>query len=191
MEKAVTIGEFNMHPIFTLQYGEFTVADKLCNTLKNCSVFVPASSQEKGIDLLLYQNKNGHNQTIGVQVKMSRTYQVGKHYSHTLWFNRFEPQSNADLFILTGTYATPSNNTKTRITNIQWENIMLAFTFQEMKDFMESVRLKKDPTKYDKMFGFGFNSPDIIVQTRGYAIERDMSQFLLQNRIGDIEALFT
>ena len=65
--------------------------DTLCKLLKNCSVFVPVSSQEKGIDLLLYQYKNNQTKTIGVQVKMSRTYQVGKKYSHTLWFNRFEP----------------------------------------------------------------------------------------------------
>lgn len=38
-----------MHPIFTLQYGEFIVANTLSNKLKNVSVFVPTSAQEKGI----------------------------------------------------------------------------------------------------------------------------------------------
>ena len=180
-----------MHPIFTLQYGEFIVADTLCNLLKNCSVFVPASSQEKGIDLLLYQHKDKQTGIVGVQVKMSRTYQVGKKYAHTLWFNRFEPQSNANLFILTGTYASSPNGSESRISKIQWENIMLAFTYQEMKEFMESVRLKTDPTKYDKMFGFGFNSPSAIFQTRGFSTERDMSCYLLKSRIDEIEKLFT
>ncbi|NBH85095.1 hypothetical protein D7X88_17260 [bacterium C-53] len=180
-----------MHPIFTLQYGEFIVADTLCNLLKNCSVFVPASSQEKGIDLLLYQHKNNQTKTVGVQVKMSRSYQVSKKYSHTLWFNRFEPQSNADLFILTGTYAPSPSNSESGISNIQWENIMLAFTYQEMKEFMESVRLKTNPEKYDKMFGFGFNSPSAIFQTRGFATERNMTCYLLKNRIAEIEKLFS
>ena len=59
-----------------------------------------------------------------------------------------------------------------------------------MKEFMESVRLKTDPTKYDKMFGFGFNSPSAIFQTRGFSTERDMSCYLLKSRIDEIEKLF-
>ena len=73
-----------MPSIFTLQYGEFILADTLCNLLKNCSVFVPIPSQEKRIDLLLYQNTNNRNQTVNVQVKMSRAFQVNNKYSHTL-----------------------------------------------------------------------------------------------------------
>lgn len=148
---------------------------------KSIGQSMPVSSQEKGIDLLLYQHKDNQTKTIGVQVKMSRTYQVSKIYSHTLWFNRFEPQSNADLFILTGTYAPSPDDKGSHIPKSLWENIMLAFTFQEMRDFMENVRLKTNPAKYDKMFGFGFNYPNAIFQTRGFAIERDMSYYLLKN----------
>lgn len=140
--------------------------------------------------MLLYQHTNDKTQTLGVQVKMSRTYRVGKKYSHTLWFNRFEPQSNADLFILIGTYAPSPNIDESRISNIQWQNVILAFTFEEMQEFMENVRLKTDPSKYDKMFGFGFNSPNAIFQTRGFAAEREMTYYLLKNRITDIEKLF-
>jgi len=181
-----------MHPIFTLQYGEFTVANALSKKLKNVSVFVPASSQEKGIDLLLYRNQNNHNRVITVQVKMSRSYTgIGKKYTNTLWFNRFVPQSNADLFILTGTYAQFPQSTDKPSANPCWQDMTLVFTFDEMTTFMEEVRLKKDPSRYDKMFGFGFNSPDEIYQTRGYSKERDMSHFLLQNRITDITNLFS
>ena len=38
-----------MQPIFTMQYGEFAVADYLSKKIKNVSVFIPASAQEKGI----------------------------------------------------------------------------------------------------------------------------------------------
>ena len=63
-----------MEPIFTMQYGEFAVADYLAKKIKNASVFIPASAQEKGIDLLLYRHANGCNTTNTIQVKMSRTY---------------------------------------------------------------------------------------------------------------------
>ena len=90
-----------MEPIFTIQYGEFAVADYLSKKISGASIFVPASAQEKGIDLLLYKYSNGANLVTTVQVKMSRTYyDVSKKYQGTLWFNRFVPQENADWFVL-------------------------------------------------------------------------------------------
>ena len=70
-----------MEPVFTMQYGEFAVADYLSKKIKNASVFIPASSQEKGIDLLLYRHENGCNTTNTIQVKMSRTYYDDKENS--------------------------------------------------------------------------------------------------------------
>lgn len=80
-----------MQPIFTMQYGEFAVADYLSKKIKGTSVFIPASAQEKGIDLLLYRYDNGCNKTNTIQVKMSRTYYNDKEdsgYPFYLWFNR-------------------------------------------------------------------------------------------------------
>ncbi len=86
-----------MQPIFTMQYGEFAVADYLSKHIKEASVFVPASAQEKGIDLLMYKFTNGTNLINTIQVKTSRTYyNISSRYQGTLWFNRFEPQDNAD-----------------------------------------------------------------------------------------------
>lgn len=64
---------------------------------------------------------------------------------------------------------------------------MLAFKNSEMKQFMSEVRLKKKPEQEDKMFGFGFNGKGEIRQTRGYAEERSMTQYLIENRIEEIE----
>lgn len=55
---------------------------------------------------------------------------------------------------------------------------MLVFTLQEMKAFIDNVHLKTDPAKYDKMFGFSFNLPNAIFQTRGFSIEKNMSHYL-------------
>lgn len=97
-----------MQPIFTMQYGEFAVADYLSKKIKGTSVFIPASAQEKGIDLLLYRYDNGCNKTNTIQVKMSRTYYNDKEdsgYPFYLWFNRFPVQQNANWYILVGIYA--------------------------------------------------------------------------------------
>ena len=63
-----------MQPMFTMQYGEFAVADYLSKNIKDASVFIPSSAQEKGIDLLLYKFSNGVNLINTIQVKMSRAY---------------------------------------------------------------------------------------------------------------------
>ena len=67
---------------------------------------------------------------------------------------------------------------------------MLALTNKEMALFMSKVKQKKDPTKDDKMFGFGFDDSKTIYQTRGYAENRNMSQYLIENRLEEISHSF-
>ena len=184
-----------MEPVFTMQYGEFAVADYLSSKIKNASVFIPASSQEKGIDLLLYRYENGCNTTNTIQVKMSRTYYDHKEsamYPYTLWFNRFRVQKNANWYILVGIYAKrPSDTENAKAKSTSWDTIMLAFTNKEMQAFMAEVKQKKDPTKDDLMFGFGFDDDKQIAQTRGYPTIRDMTQYLIENRLEQIKNSFT
>ena len=56
---------------------------------------------------------------------------------------------------------------------------------------MSEVKQKKDPTKDDRMFGFGFDSSKAIYQTRGFREIRDMSQCLIENRLDEIRNSFT
>lgn len=183
-----------MEPIFTMQYGEFAVADYLSKRIKDASVFIPASAQEKGIDLLLYRHSNGCNTTNTIQVKMSRTYyndKPGNGYPYYLWFNRFTIQANANWYILVGIYAKRSDDAATAKANsTNWDTIMLAFTKKEMSIFMAEVKQKKDPNKDDKMFGFGFDDAKNIFQTRGYSQIRDMSHYRIENRLDEIRNSF-
>lgn len=182
-----------MEPIFTMQYAEFKVADYLSKKIKGASVFVPASAQEKGIDLLLYRYNDGRNTTNTIQVKMSRTYyseKVDVKYPYYLWFNRFSVQKNADWYILVGIYAQRPNNVETKAKNTIWDTIMLAFTNEEMHKFMSEVKQKKNPSRDDKMFGFGFDDHKNIYQTRGFAEHRDMTRYLIENRLEDIRNSF-
>lgn len=184
-----------MQPLFTMQYGEFAVADYLSKRIKGVSVFVPASAQEKGIDLLLYHYDHGCNKVNTIQVKMSRTYYSEKDTSdfpYYLWFNRFAVQQNANWYILVGIYARhPDDALNAKAKSTKWDNIMLAFTNKEMSLFMSEVKLKTDTSKDDKMFGFGFDGNKAIFQTRGYFETRDMSQYLIENRLEEIKYSLT
>jgi len=182
-----------MQPVFAMQYGEFAVADYLSKKIKDASVFIPASSQEKGIDLLLYKHDHGCNKTNTIQVKMSRTYYSEKSASafpYYLWFNRFPIQQNANWYILVGIYAKHSADPTAGVKSTNWDTIMLAFKNEEMSLFMSEVKQKKDTTKDDKMFGFGFDSDKSIYQTRGFIKNRDMSAYLIENRLDEIRNSF-
>ena len=183
-----------MQPVFTMQYGEFAVADYLSKKIKDASVFIPASAQEKGIDLLLYRHDYGCNKSNTIQVKMSRTYYSEKAsatYPYYLWFNRFAIQKNANWYILVGIYAKrPEDTLDASVKSTSWDTIMLAFTNKEMSQFMAELKQKKDPTKDDKMFGFGFDDSKMIYQTRGFFENRDMSRYLIENRLNDITHSF-
>lgn len=194
-----------MEPIFTMQYAEFAVADFLSKKIKfeqeqkSISVFIPSSAQEKGIDLLLYHyDKNESKSRINsIQVKMSRTYYSDKKddYPYTLLFNRFEIQDNADWYILVGIYAKHSNNPNAKANSVFWNTVMLAFTKEEMRNFMNSLKQKKDPSKDDRMFYFSFNVKDEkinIFQTRGCGSEgeKDMNGKLVDKRLEEIKKSF-
>ena len=183
-----------MEPIFTMQYGEFAVADYLSKHIKDASVFIPASAQEKGIDLLLYRHNNGCNTTNTIQVKMSRTYyndKLGSGYPYYLWFNRFPIHTNANWYVLVGIFAKrPEDVENAKANSTSWDTIMLAFTRKEMAAFMAEVKQKKDPSKDDKMFGFGFDDAKNIFQTRGYSEIRDMTKYRIENRLDEIKNSF-
>lgn len=188
-----------MDAIFTIPYGEFAAADKLINLLKtqkNVSAFVPASRQEKGIDLVLYSDTGVKNEFLTVQVKQSRTYYKnvlinvgGKKVPVTgyLWFNRFVVPDNADWFLLVGTRVVhPKAWDKASIGDVAWDPIILAFNKDEMKAFMANVKTRKNPSKDDKMFGFHYDDNGNIYQVRGCATNQDATKFLLENRIANI-----
>ena len=188
-----------MDAIFSIPYGEYAVANKLTDLIKNkkISIFIPASRQEKGIDLLVYSFEKGLNKVITIQVKQSRTYYQNKvirmgekriPVTGYIWFNRFDVPQNADWFILTGTRVIhPKEFKKAGISDVSWDPIMLAFSKEEMTEFMNGVKQRKNPTKDDMMFGFWYDENGMIYQTRGCLENRDMSNFLIEKRISDIE----
>jgi len=185
-----------MDPVFTLQWPECLLAEQLQRLfpkLKNFSVLVPASRQEKEIDLaVVHKRPDGESRVALLQVKASRTYTPSppkrattQRYRFFTWFNAFEPSDHADFFLLIGMYAPNSAQTKP-VAKDWYRDITLLFTYKEMKVFMENCRTVGG--KADGKFGFGFDDEACIVQTRGDQMRgnADFTHHLLVNRLDDL-----
>lgn len=193
-----------MDALFTIPYGEYAATDKLVKYAmeagEKVSAFIPSSRQEKGIDLILYRDTGFANEFLTVQVKQSRTYYGNRVLKvngqkvpvvGALWFNRFVVPDNADWFVFVGTRVVhPQSWDKSSITDVSWDPLILAFNKREMKNFMASVKQRKDPTKDDKMFDFYYDDKGHVYQNRGCPTPREVTQYLLENRISDILSSF-
>jgi hypothetical protein len=181
-----------MDPIFTLQWPEFLLANRLQKLLPKkdgYSILIPTSRQEKGIDLAVLKKSQGQNRVVTLQIKASRTYfgkppkrEGTKTFSFYTWFNRFDVPEEADFILLSGMYAPDTGRTKP-VTAKWYRDCTLLFTNDEMKRFMQNCLTVGG--KPDKMFSFGFDDPSAVFQTRGDR-ERKLKPFsglLLDKRI--------
>jgi len=186
-----------MEPVFTLQWPEFVVAERLQELLPRkdgYSVFIPLSRQEKGIDLVVHRrSKSGQSSVLSIQVKASKTHlpKAPKRkntirYKYYTWFNRFDVPDRSDFVILFGMYAPDLG--RTRLVSSGWyQNCSLLFTKDEMRHFIKDCKTVKG--KPDRMFGFGFNNLYSIILTRGdmNRSQKDYAKFLLDKRIKEIK----
>lgn len=181
-----------MDPVFTLQWSEFLLAHRLQQFFpkkQGYSVLIPLSRQEKAIDLVLMQRAKDHHRVVTVQVKASRTYShkppkraTTRRFHFYTWFKRFKIQDDADFYLLFGLYAPDTSRTK-RVTKSWYLDCTLLFTREEMiKLLLDCKTVKGQP---DSMFGFGFDTPERIFQTRGVSDRSlpDFSKYLFEKRI--------
>ena len=185
-----------MEPVFTLQWPEFVVAQRLQSLLPRkdgYSILVPLSRQEKGIDLaVLHRRGNNLSKTTTIQVKASRTYlsHPTKRPTDKLcfetWFNRFDVPDRADFVILFGMYAPEIERTE-RVSAKWYKDCSLLFTNEEMRTFMANC--KTVGGKPDRMFGFGFNDLSKVVLTRGdmKRSHPDFTKHLLERKITELK----
>lgn len=175
-----------MQPIFTMQYGEFAVADYIKQHLKGVSVFVPSSSQEKGIDLVLYRFINGTNNVQTIQVKMSRVYFNNNENDvvGSFWFDKFKIPENADWIILDGIVPVKIGEKIEDIRNIKWEHKLICLSNGEAKQFMS--RLKKKSGEPETKFGFSYDINDCFYLSRGGDWE-SLDFYKLKRRLKDID----
>jgi hypothetical protein len=187
-----------MESAFTIPYSEYCVAIHLQDLFKpkdGYSLFIPMSRQEKGVDLLLAKRQDEHIVSITIQVKASRTYSPkptksgnSLRFRYYTWFNNFDVPKEADYIFLTGLYPPEEGRTK-KSASSWWSVVILAFTQAEMITFISNIKTRKGTR--DKMFGFGFDEPTKIYQTRGDMNPRkDYSSYLLRNRVEAINTKF-
>jgi hypothetical protein len=186
-----------MEPVFTLQWPEFKVAQKLQKLLPQkdgYSILVPLSRQEEGIDLaVLHRRGNNLSKTTTIQVKASRTYsppppirEKTDRFQFYTWFNRFVVPDKADFVILFSMYA-PDRRRTVQVSAEWYEDCSLLFTNKEMRRFMADC--KTVGGKPDRMFGFGFNDLSKVILTRGDMKRRgrDYTKHLLEHKITDLK----
>jgi hypothetical protein len=182
---------------FTLPWPEYAVMHELADAFKKeeYAIFVPASRQQKDIDLLLFNTT--HHKTLTIQVKSSRSYQMGREreeqgLGYAIWLNNFKDKidgAGADYYILYGLY--PRKNSKGAES---WNDLFLCYNNAEMLALLERVRQKKDPQKPDTFFGFEFNGTGTVVTTgRGIQTEtgapayEDASACLLHKKLAEMK----
>jgi hypothetical protein len=163
-----------MDGIFTIPYAEYCVAEKLSEkfpTNQGYSVFAPLSRQERGVDLALVHRTRSGSKVATVQVKGSRTYsrpkassRAKRPFRYYTWFNTFNCPKEADFFCFVALYPAVDAAQKREL-GTWWSPQVLLFSQLEMRRFLRSVRTKAGSP--DKMFGFGFDTPDKVFQSRG------------------------
>ena len=187
-----------MDPVFTLQWPEFLLANRLQRALpksQGYSVLIPVSRQEKGFDLAIIRNRpNGKARVATIQIKASRAYlqkppkrTSTRRYRFHTWFSRFKVPKEAGYFLLFGLFAPDAS--RTRKVGIRWyRDCTLLFTQEEMRRFMSKCLTRGG--KPDRMFAFGFDDDRKVVQTRGdkHRRFRDYTRFLLSKRVSLIKS---
>jgi hypothetical protein len=181
-----------MDPVFTLQWPEFILANRLQKLLpkkEGYSVLIPTSRQEKGIDLAVLKKDAKGNRVVTIQIKASRTWvktppkkESKRHFQFETWFTRFDVPDEADFIFLFGMYAPDLGRTKLIATD-WYQDCTLIFKNSEMKDFIKDCLTVSG--RPDRMFGFGFSHLSSIFQTRGDKNRsmKDFSDFLFEKRI--------
>jgi hypothetical protein len=183
-----------MDPVLTLPFSENMVINQLekkFNKRDGYSILIPSTRQQKGFDLLIYNNKT--KKCLTIQVKGSRTYNPSPpknkgivKYKNYTWFSKFKIEKGlADFYVLFGLFITnPTSNERSKsVKKTDWyDHIMLIFTEQEMIKFLGGLRLKT-MDKEDTKFSFGFNDKKRVVLTRGTREHVDHSDKLFPKRV--------
>ena len=184
-----------MDPVFTLQWPEFLVCERLQKLLpksEGYSIYIPVSRQEKGVDISILHRAPKIKRTITVQVKASRTYlgTPGKRedtirYKYYTWFNRFIPSPDADYFALTGLFPREAKQTK-KISPSWYSDCTLLFSYSEMKELMDNCQTVSG--RPDPMFGFAFDDLSSVIYTRGDPKRsgRDFAKYNIDEKIQEI-----
>jgi len=189
-----------MEAIFTLSYPEYTVAITFQNYFKKgdgYSVHIPLSRQQKGIDLLLY-NQNT-KKAVSLQIKSSRTWyqkpprwkKAKERFQYAAWFRNFRYEKGiADFYALFILYPKEQFGKK-RLDKAKrqkkwWNSKVLIFNDSEMHTLLRKIKTKEGKAESFFYVGFNENTNDIFI-TRGFPNPLQCKDKLLENKIREIK----
>jgi hypothetical protein len=186
-----------MEAVFTLPYPEYSIASlfqKHFTKADNFSVMIPLSRQQKGIDLLLYNLKNG--KSASVQVKSSRTWEgeepkrnkerkIFDHYSWTWNFDDKYKPGLADYYAIFILYPKKSFSgkiiNKAKKVGKWWEHKVLIFNDKEMGEFLTMARSK------GHTFSFAFDEDNKDLYYVNGEFQESFNNNLFKNKISEIK----
>lgn len=180
-----------MEPVFSLPYPEFCVAQRLQSLFPSSAgyaTYFPVSRQQPGVDLVLVRRRRSKTIAATIQVKSSRTYsrptnsfRTATRFRYDTWFKTFSCSEQVDFFCLIALYPAIDAGQR-REFGTWWAPQILLFSQLEMRRFLGRVRTVGG--KRDRMFGFGFDDPCTVYQTRGERLRRfrDFSGHILDRR---------
>jgi len=185
-----------MEPVFTIPYPEFVVADRLRNAFPRkhgYGVFIPASRQQEGFDLMLAKTSGPATRCVTIQVKASRMYpadpQKSGRFAYNFWFKRFKPHPSTQLFVFVCPIPHEPKSARARAPSV-WKPVLVCLTQPEMDQLLRNARTKTGEN--DTHFSFGVGTATEVFLTRGSpdAEGVDHSRHLLEGRVQMITKLF-
>ena len=175
-----------MEAIFSLPYPEFAIATILQKNFKKkdgFSIQIPLSRQQKGLDLLVYNQKS--KKAISIQVKSSRNYKQkeGAEFQYCSWFRKFEYTKGLnDYYVFFILY---EKNLKKRLDRVKpnkwWWDKILIFNDKEMKHILDNIRTKKGSPEHFFAIGFNEGSKGVFI-TRGFPVPRKVTGNLIEKK---------
>lgn len=179
-----------MEQVFTIPYPEFAVAEELSlryfKKRKGYCIAIPLSRQQKGFDLLVQWKRT--KCMASLQVKASAIHlPKGKSkdkFQYCFWFKNFEYHPGAsDFYILFGLCPIcPNKDYMRRRKPIRWwKSVMLLFSDDDMKDFLQNLKNKSG--KKEHSFSIHFNEPPHnLWLVRGAPKPVSLNKFFLSRR---------
>lgn len=188
-----------MDPIFTIPYSELLASEQLrglFNDKLTYSIYIPASRQEKDVDLALVRREKGEFALASFQVKYSRHYEIGSrparetlHASYCSWYNTFKIGDGADFYLLV--CPIPNNDHYSDKSQEAWLHYVLCFSKNEMLTFLQNVKTRTG--RPDSKFSFAYAENGTVYLIRGDQDGRftEYSHQLLRHKREQIEECLT
>ena len=174
-----------------MNYSEFRSAEKLMATFKKNDGFVvllPADLQNKGYDLVLFNNKTSKG--VKIQVKGGRSYDASSSEikrglgNHSIWHsNIITPKfdgTNTDWFLIHATIPSPNEMIHPKRKAV-WKDLFLLIKKDKIRDFIGEYESKTHYTIWLDQ------NNDGTIRKASSKSGHDKTNFLFENQVEELK----